>query len=63
MALDRLLNVARKEFSDHITSRRFVIILVLFLVISAIGMHTGIGYYNDMLESYNQHSVHAGARG
>jgi len=54
MALDRLLNVARKEFSDHITSRRFVIILVLFLVISAIGMHTGIGYYNDMLESYNQ---------
>ena len=54
MALDRLLNVARKEFSDHITSRRFVIILALFLVISAIGMHTGIGSYNDRLESYNQ---------
>jgi len=54
MALDRLFNVARKEFSDHITSRRFVIILALLLVISAIGMHTGIGHYNDRLESYNQ---------
>jgi len=31
MALDRLLNVARKEFSDQITSRRFIIILALFL--------------------------------
>lgn len=58
MALDRLLNVARKEFSDHITSRRFVIILALFLVISAIGMHSGIGSYNDRLESYNQQLQH-----
>ena len=60
MALDRLLNVARKEFSDHITSRRFVIILALFLVISAIGMHSGIGHYNDRLESYNQQLQHMG---
>jgi len=58
MALDRLLNVARKEFSDHITSRRFVIILGLLLVISAIGMHSGIGNYNDRLESYNQQLQH-----
>ena len=58
MALDRLLNVARKEFSDHITSRRFVIILGLLLVISAIGMHSGIGNYNNMLESYNQQLQH-----
>ncbi|WP_292393757.1 ABC transporter permease [Methanoculleus sp. UBA303] len=54
MAAERLFTVARKEFSDHITSRRFVIILALLLVISAIGMHTGIGHYNDRLESYNQ---------
>ncbi|HNV39674.1 MAG TPA: ABC transporter permease subunit, partial [Methanoculleus sp.] len=54
MALDRLFNVAKKEFSDHITSRRFVIILGLLLVISAIGMHSGIESYNTMLESYNQ---------
>ncbi|MDN7012778.1 ABC transporter permease [Methanoculleus sp. FWC-SCC3] len=58
MALDRLFNVARKEFSDHITSRRFVIILGLFLVISAIGMHSGIETYNTMLESYNLQLQH-----
>ncbi|HOI58644.1 MAG: ABC transporter permease subunit [Methanoculleus sp.] len=54
MALDRLLNVARKEFSDHITSRRFVIILALFLVISAVSIHDGIENYNNSLESYNE---------
>jgi ABC-2 type transport system permease protein len=54
MALDRLLNVARKEFSDQITSRRFIIILALFLAISAIGIHTGIDNYNNLLDSYNQ---------
>ena len=58
MALDRLFNVAKKEFSDHITSRRFIIILGLLLVISAIGMHSGIESYNTMLESYNQQLQH-----
>ena len=54
MALDRLLNVARKEFSDHITSRRFIIILALFLVISAVSIHEGIELYNTRLEMYNE---------
>jgi len=54
MALDRLLNVARKEFADQITSRRFIIILALFLAISAIGIHIGIENYNTLLDSYNQ---------
>ncbi|WP_292520544.1 ABC transporter permease subunit [Methanoculleus sp.] len=54
MAVDRLLNVARKEFSDHITSRRFIIILGLLLVISAISIHDGIENYNNSLESYNE---------
>jgi ABC-2 type transport system permease protein len=54
MAFDRLLNVARKEFSDHITSRRFIIILALFLVISAVSIHDGIENYNNSLESYNE---------
>nr|WP_303716129.1 ABC transporter permease subunit [Methanoculleus marisnigri] len=54
MALDRLFNVARKEFSDHITSRRFIIILALLLVISTISIYEGIGQYNDSLESYTE---------
>ncbi len=58
MAFDRLLNVAKKEFSDHITSRRFIVILGLLLVISAIGAHAGIESYNNLLESYNQQLQH-----
>ncbi len=58
MALDRLFNVARKEFSDHITSRRFIIILALFLVISAVSIHDGIELYNNRLESYNEQLQH-----
>jgi ABC-2 type transport system permease protein len=54
MALDRLLNVARKEFSDHITSRRFIIILGLLLVISTISIYDGIENYNDSLEAYTE---------
>ncbi|MDV2482146.1 ABC transporter permease [Methanoculleus sp. Wushi-C6] len=54
MAFDRLFNVARKEFSDHITSRRFIIILGLLLVISTISIYDGIKQYNDSLESYTE---------
>ncbi|MCK4476308.1 MAG: ABC transporter permease [Methanophagales archaeon] len=49
-----LFNVARKEFIDHLTSRRFIIILALFLIISASGMHEGINFYNQQLESYKE---------
>ncbi len=49
-----LFNVARKEFIDHLTSRKFLIILALFLVISAISMHQGIDNYNDRLERYKE---------
>ncbi|WP_214020770.1 ABC transporter permease [Methanoculleus sp.] len=54
MAPERLFNVARKEFSDHITSRRFIIILGLLLVISTISIYEGIGQYNDSLEAYTE---------
>jgi ABC-2 type transport system permease protein len=49
-----LFNVARKEFIDHITSRKFIIILALFLIISAYSMHDGMDYYNNRLESYKE---------
>ena len=49
-----LFNVARKEFIDHLTSKRFIIILALFLIISASGMHEGINFYNQQLESYKE---------
>jgi len=49
-----LLNVARKEFIDHITSRKFIFILALFLIISAYSMHVGMDYYNMRLENYKE---------
>ena len=49
-----LFNVARKEFIDHLTSRKIILILALFLIVSAIAMHQGIGDYNKRLESYKE---------
>ncbi|MGB2842954.1 MAG: ABC transporter permease subunit [Halobacteriota archaeon] len=49
-----LFNVARKELIDHLTSRKFIIILVLFLIISAVAMHQGVGEYNEALEHYKE---------
>ena len=49
-----LFNVARKEFIDHITSKKFILILALFLIISAVAMEQGIGDYNNRLEDYKE---------
>jgi len=49
-----LFNVARKEFADHLTSRRFLVILFLFLIISTMGLYEGIKSYNQQLESYTE---------
>ena len=49
-----LFNVVRKEFIDHLTSRKFLIILAVFLIISADSMHDGMDYYNHRLEDYKE---------
>ncbi|MFZ2070801.1 MAG: ABC transporter permease subunit [Halobacteriota archaeon] len=49
-----LINVARKDFIGHLTSKRFIVILGLFLIISALAMHQGINNYNKQLESYKE---------
>jgi len=54
MEVKGLFNVARKEFIDHLTSRKFIIILALFLIISAIAVHQGISDYNKNLEDYKE---------
>lgn len=52
MTLERVFTVAGKEFSDHLMSRRFLIILALFLIITAIGLYQGVEQYTERLESY-----------
>ncbi len=56
--MNGLLNVAREEFFDHITSKKFLIILGLFLIISMMAMSEGIEKYNDRLENYNERLTH-----
>ncbi|MCK8518086.1 ABC transporter permease [Methanoculleus sp. 7T] len=54
MTAERSLIVAAKEFSDLFTSRRFLLIFVLYLIIAMIGMAQGIERYDDALASYNK---------
>ena len=54
MTAERSLIVAAKEFSDLFTSRRFLLIFALYLIIAIIGMVQGIERYDDALASYNK---------
>ncbi len=53
-AAERVFIVAGKEFTDHLTSRKFLVILALLLMFVLLGMHQGIDQYNRDLEVYNQ---------
>jgi ABC-2 type transport system permease protein len=48
------LIVAEKEFRDHLTSKRFLIIFAILLLLSVISMAQGMDQYNQTLESYKQ---------
>lgn len=37
MTADRVILIAKKEFHDHITSRRYIALLVLLLIITGGG--------------------------
>jgi ABC-2 type transport system permease protein len=54
MEVKGLFNVVRKEFIDHLTSRKIILILALFLIISAVAMDQGIDDYNERLENYKE---------
>ena len=53
MTLERSLTVAAKEFSDLFTSRRFLLIFALYLIIAVVGMAQGLERYDYALISYN----------
>lgn len=48
------LIVAEKEFRDHITSKRFLAILVIFMLLALYAMVTGMDSYNKNLDSYKK---------
>jgi len=53
MTAGRSLIVAAKEFSDLFTSRRFLLIFVLYLIIAMVGTGQGLERYDYALASYN----------
>ena len=48
------LIVAGKEFRDHISSKRFIIIFAILMLLSVYGMVNGLGQYNQILDQYKQ---------
>ncbi len=48
------LLVAEKEFRDHLTSKRFIAILVIFMLLAVYAMVSGLSNYNQSLDMYKQ---------
>ena len=45
--------VATKEFKDHLTSKRFLLIFTVLILMSIAAIITGVGYYHSQLANYN----------
>lgn len=54
MSYPGVIEIARKEFFDHVRSRKFLLIFGIFLMVAIIGLIGGISDYNDMLDVYNE---------
>jgi ABC-2 type transport system permease protein len=50
--LTRLAIISKKEFTDHILSKRLFWIMIIFCIILVIETANGVDTYNDALESY-----------
>jgi ABC-2 type transport system permease protein len=48
------LIVAAKEFRDHVTSKRFLVIFAILLLMCAYAIVTGMDQYNKTLDNYKQ---------
>lgn len=52
MVAEGLLNTTRKEFVDHLTSRKFLLLMTLVFVVCAVPFCQGIADYYDSFEAY-----------
>jgi ABC-2 type transport system permease protein len=48
-----IITIAKKEFIDHVRSRKFLVIFGIILVIAVVGTINGVTSYNNALQSYN----------
>jgi ABC-2 type transport system permease protein len=50
--MESIMIVAAKEFRDHITSKRFLLIFNVLILLSVVGILAGVGDYNRELSHY-----------
>lgn len=50
---NRMLLVAGKEFADHLASRRFTLVLLLFLILCSVSLYEGVEKYSEKLAAYS----------
>jgi len=51
------LIVAGKEFRDHITSKRFLVIFAVLMLVAVISMAGGMSQYNESLDNYKKQNA------
>lgn len=49
-----MLLVAGKEFADHLASRRFTLVLLLFLILCSVSLYEGVENYSEKLAAYSE---------
>ncbi|MDO9326506.1 MAG: ABC transporter permease subunit [Methanoregula sp.] len=53
MADSAIVTIAKKEFFDHIRSRKFLLILGILLIVACVGMLNGVSEYNAKVKEYD----------
>jgi len=56
MVAEALLNTTRKEFVDHLTSRKFLLLMTLVVAVCAVPFCQGIADYYDSIDAYAEDS-------
>jgi ABC-2 type transport system permease protein len=58
-----VLAIARKEFFDHLISRKFLVIVAILLIVAVVGILSGISDYQSAISTYNYHQKTASHEG
>jgi ABC-2 type transport system permease protein len=53
MADSGVITIAKKEFFDHLRSRKFLLILGILLIVACVGILNGVSEYNVKVKEYN----------
>jgi ABC-2 type transport system permease protein len=54
MADPGVVTIAKKEFFDHIRSRKFLVLLGILLIIAIVGMLNGVAEYHERVKWYDE---------